>query len=123
MNQCNFKAEMDYLRSSLMKNKQREQDRIFCSLLYEKTNTDQLIGRLEYLGVQFTSNKFQIALIEIETDTMDSEEPEYKYLLFLYCLDSVRNHLAKYANCYTFPDMTGKIAKSWRCQALILPGQ
>jgi two-component system response regulator YesN len=121
LNQHQSRLEMDYLKASLLENKENEQNRLFCSLLYAKADISQLEQKLEYLGVQFAPDKFRIALIEIDADASASEEPGYRYLLYLYCADAVKSYLSKQENCHVFHDMTGKIAALFNTGENIIP--
>ena len=115
------RSEVDSLRALLAENRESERERIFRDLLYIREDARQLEQKLMYLGVRFRPGKFQVALVQPDEGTLDLEDTEYRYLVFLYCIDAVKSYLMKREDCYVFSDITGKVAVLFNGEENIIP--
>lgn len=115
------KSEVDWLKTLRAENLVGEQERIFRSLLYLREETAEKGKELEYLGIDLKMDGFQVALIELDEQSFETSDTEYRYTAFLYCMDAAKNYLSKRDGRYAFSDITGKVAILFNSGGNIIP--
>lgn len=99
--QKEFKKLKEYIKNNkdyLVQNKLN-------SLITNKLKLDHIIKELNYLGVSFQHNYFQVACFEIQPpEDFEGLFEEYQLLLQLECNSMLKNAFQKFTNVYIFYD-------------------